>query len=133
MPIIRWKPLEEIDEFFERMRHPDYGLDLALDMCEDEDNVYIDMHVPGIEADNIDIDVENQHVRIAGSRKEEHEDKEKNYYRKEIRRGAFERIVALPSSIHKEGVKAEVKDGILHVILPKEKRGASQKIKVTKK
>ena len=133
MPIIRWNPLEEMGELFDEMQSDDYGLDLAVDLSEDNDTIYIEMHIPGVEADNIDIELDNQHLRIKGFREKQQETEDKNYYQKEIRRGSFERIVALPSLIQKDNVSAEIKDGILYISLAKEKRFASHKIKVNKK
>jgi HSP20 family protein len=129
MPIIHWKPFQELEEMFER---PVFGQELACDVSEDENTVYVKMNVPGIDADKINIDVEDHHLRVSAEREEKKEETHKNYYRKEIRYGEFERVVDLPCPVDETKVTAEVKDGILNITLPKKKGKTTSKVKVTK-
>jgi HSP20 family protein len=134
MAIIRWRPLGEIDKFFEELG----GLgqtsrDLAADVYEDNGNVIVEMQMAGIDPDNVDINVEGDHLRVSGSREEEHETEDRNYYAKEIRRGSFERIIHLPVAVNPEQTKAEVTNGVLKITLPKLSKTQARKIKVASK
>jgi len=128
MPFIRWRPFGELDHLFENNGH-----DLAADVYEENDAVYVEMHVPGLEPDEIDISVEDNHLRITGSRKEKEEVGDRGYYYKEIRRGEFERVLTLPSAVDSSKASAEFSGGVLKIVLPKKLAGESKKIKVNKK
>ena len=111
----------------------DNGWDLAIDVCEDDKNIYVSMNLPGIKPDEIDIEAEGNYLRISGTREQEKENKGKDYYSKEIKRGSFERIVTLPSSVDVDKSKAEIKDGVLNITLPKIAGKNPEKIKVESK
>jgi len=129
MARIHWKPW---DNFFEELPFTSShnGNDLAADLYEENNCVIIEMNVAGINPDKIDIDVENNYVKIAGSREEKRKEEETDYYYKEIRRGAFERVIPLPTAIDPT---AEVAHGVLKINLPKLKSGEKSKIAVKKK
>lgn len=128
MPFIRWRPFTDLDHLFENNSH-----DLAADVYEENDTVYVEMHVPGMTPDEIDISVEDNHLRITGSRKEREEIGDRGYYYKEIRRGDFERSLTLPSAVDSSKASAEFSDGVLKIALPKKMAGESKKIKVHKR
>lgn len=133
MPIIKWKPFRDIEEFFEDFPFS-HTWDLAADVYEDDKNIIVEMHVPGIDPDKIDIQIENNHLVISGKRSEESTVTNKDYYKKEIRRGSFERVIALPASVAVEQATADIKDGVLRVSLPKSTESKeSKKIKVSRK
>lgn len=132
MAMIRWKPFGELDKFFEELNVPNVMRELATDVYEDDGNVIVEMNVPGIQADKVDIAVEGDHLRVTGHREEEKETKDRDYYVKEIRRGSFERIIHLPAAVDREKTKAEVHDGVLKITLPKKSKEQSHKIKVEK-
>lgn len=132
MAINRWKPFHELEEMFEG--HSGYSWDLAADVFEEDGDVIAKMHVPGIEPDNIDIEVEEDHLHVRGERKEEKKVEDKDYYKKEIRCGSFERIIPLPCHVNEEKTTAEYKDGVLTITMPKS-RGAEKeghRIKITR-
>lgn len=134
MSIIKWKPFAEIDEMLDLFNHR-HGADLAVDMFEDEKTITLKMNIPGIDPDKIDISVEDHHVRIKGSRKEEHEVHDRHYYKKEIKRGNFERLIQLPCAVDEAKTVAESAHGVLTVVF--QKRGKSEnshkKITIVKK
>ena len=133
MPLIRWNPLHDLDEFFHELEFPRrHGWDLAVDIYEDENAVTVEMQVPGIDSEKVEIEVADNHLHISGSREEKEEKKEKHYYRKEIRRGSFERVVVLPCAVDESKTRAEFQDGVLKITLPKVKGKEPSKIKVTK-
>ncbi len=134
MAIIRWRPLAELDQLFEELGRAGFaGKDLAIDVYEENGNVVIEMQVPGIEPDKVDIHVEGDNIRISGTREEEHETEERNYFSKEIRRGGFERVIHLPVAVSAEQTRAELDHGVLRIILPKQSKAGPRKIKPERK
>lgn len=121
----------EVENFFDNFPLVSkLGGDLAVDIYEKDNNIIAEMNLPGINPDNIEVSVEDNYLKISGSREESKEEKKKHYYSKEIRRGSFERVVRLPSSVQKDKVLAEFKNGELTITLPKSKETNSNKIKI---
>ncbi|MCA9770384.1 Hsp20/alpha crystallin family protein [Candidatus Dependentiae bacterium] len=132
MPIIRWRPFEELEDIFENFSNGRNGWDLAADVSEDDDNVIVIMHTAGIDPDHVDIKVKEHHLYISGTRKHEEETKDQEFYRKEIRRGSFERIIPLPCTVDGSQAHAQMKDGVLKVLMPKHKGKEGNKISIKK-
>jgi HSP20 family protein len=133
MAIVKWEPFGELDRFFDEFPATG-GLghlgDMAVDLYEDGNNIIAEMNLPGIEAEQVDVTVEGNYLRICGKREEEKEKKTKQFYSKEIRRGSFERALRLPTPVQEGKVTAEYKDGVLRVTLPKLEETKSGKVKV---
>lgn len=129
MSMMRWKPLSEIDKFFEEMRG-NLPNELASDVYEKNGNVIVEINAPGIKQDDISLTVESDYVRVSASRKEETKREEKDYFVKEIRKGNFERIIDLPVSVDSEKAKAEFKNGTLTVTVPKLNKKEGHKVKI---
>lgn len=93
----------------------------SLDVAETETAFEVTTDVPGYKAEEIHIDFGDGNLTISGEHKEEvqSEDKGKKYLRVERRMGQFSRSIALTCSIKEDKVKAELKDGVLSIILPK--------------
>lgn len=133
MAMVRWRPFGEIDKFLEEMHMTNHAArELATDVYEKNGNVIVEMNVAGIEPDKVDISVEGDHLRVSGERKEEKEEKERDYYVKEIRQGSFERIIHLPTQVDREKTKASVENGILKITLPRKTKESGHKVKVEK-
>lgn len=133
MAIIKWEPFNDLDRFFgdfPSMNLPKISFDLAVDLYEEKGNVVAKMNLPGIDPEKIDVRVEGGYLHVSGSREEEKEEKDKHYYRQEIRRGSFERAVRLPEGVQRDNVTAEYESGVLKVTLPK-KAGGEKEGKVT--
>lgn len=128
----RWiRPFEDLDKFMEDL-YVKPGWDMATDLYEDNGNIIVEMSAPGFNLEKIEINIENTHLKVTGTREEKEEQKEKNFYRKEIRRGSFERVIELPVAVDSEQTKAEFKDGILKIIMPKKVKSEAKKIKIVK-
>lgn len=123
-----WKLLSTVDDFFNVIH-----ADIATDVTEDNDNIIVEMYLPGIEPDHVTINVENHYLHVSGSREEKKEKKERHFYRKEIKYGSFERVIPLPCVIDEKNTKAEYEDGILKIVLPKNGKPITEKIKIHKK
>jgi len=134
MDLIKWEPFGDMDRFFEDFpsfpKMEKFGWDLAVDVYEKDKNIIAEMNLPGVDPDKIDISVEDNHMRVSGSREESKEEKKKQYYSKEIKRGSFERVVRLPSEVQKAKVKAEYEGGKLTITLPKTATSKTGKVKV---
>jgi len=139
MSLIKWEPFDEFDRMFRDFglmtppRNQAAGFDLAADVYEDGQNLIAEMNLPGLKGEDIDVEIEHNHLRISGKREEIQEKKEKNHYAKEIRRGSFERLIALPNRVSAKDVVAEYANGVLKVTMPKLSEIEDNKIKVTVK
>jgi HSP20 family protein len=86
---------------------------------EDEDKYYIEVDLPGIKKDNVDINVEDNVLTISGNRELKNETKEENYYKVESSYGSFSRSFTLPEKVDIENIQAKTTDGVLEVEIPK--------------
>jgi len=119
-----------LDDWFEGH---DQNFVPAIDVYQGNDNVIAETPITGIDPEKVDISIENDVLTISGQSEHQSEVDEKNYYRKEVRYGAFHHSVALPASVDGAKAGAEYNDGILKVIIPKEERSKPKKIKVVAK
>lgn len=139
--IIRWTPLlepfEEMDkmlsEFVPAGRPSQMGFMPAVDMYEDKDNVIVETQLAGVDPEKVDIAIENDVLTIKGESEKKSEIDEKNYYRKEIRRGSFYRSVSLPAHVIGEKAVAEADGGVLKIIIPKAQEVKPKTIKIKTK
>jgi len=102
----------------------------ALDIAEDENNITVNVEVPGCKAEDIDISVHGNTLTISGEKKEQEEKKEKGYYHMERSYGSFRRDVTLSSDVDTTKIDAVCKDGVLTVTLPKAEQARAVKVKV---
>ena len=91
----------------------------AIDMYQTDDEVVVKAALPGIKADEVQINVTGDVLTIKGEMKHEEEKKDKSWHIREHRWGSFERSVALPTAVISDQAKAEFENGILTVTLPK--------------
>lgn len=91
----------------------------AVEMKETDKAFKLSVEVPGVEAKDVDVTVDNGALVIKGEKKEEREEKEKGYYYSERSYGSFERRIELPPSADAEKIKAKAKDGVLQITIPK--------------
>lgn len=102
----------------------------SIDLSETEKSVEVRMDLPGVKAEEIDVQVHANLLTISGERKEEKEEKGRTFHRVERREGSFSRTVSLPCEVDESKVAAEYKDGVLHVTMPKSAGTEIRKIKV---
>ncbi len=136
MAIVRWDPFrdlmnlqDEVNSLFRRsfFRGGERPAAMeaaavwapALDMFESDDKLTVEVELPGLEAKDIDISLEDDILHIKGERKFAEEVKEENYHRIERAYGYFERNVPLPRKVDEEKVTASVSGGVLKIELPK--------------
>lgn len=139
--LIKWtpflEPFEDMDkmfsEFMPTVRGAQSGFMPAIDMYEDKDNVIIEAQLAGIDPDQVSIAIENDVLSIKGESEKKSEIDEKNYYRKEIRRGSFYRSVPLPAHVQGDNAKALAEDGVLKITIPKAPETKPKTIKIETK
>jgi HSP20 family protein len=104
----------------------------SLDLSETNGNFEVKIDVPGMTAEEIDIEVTGDTLTITGKHEEEkaEEDKEKKYHRVERRCGSFQRRVALPCPVKDSEVTAEYQDGVITIQLPKTEEAKSHRVAI---
>ncbi len=102
----------------------------ALDLFEDKDNLVVKAELPGLKREEIDISVHDGTLTISGERKYEQNAKDSEPYRAERFFGRFHRTLALPKPVQTDKAKANYKDGILTVTLPKTEEAKPKQIQV---
>lgn len=91
----------------------------AVDVAESDKSYEITAEMPGIDEKNIEVSLANGGITIKGEKKEETEEKKKDYYVSERRYGSFERYFELPEGVDADKIEATFKNGVLRVTLPK--------------
>jgi HSP20 family protein len=143
MALIRWQPFREIDtlqremnRLFDRLNIPEDWERMgtafvpAAEISETPDAIHLKLEIPGIEAKDLDVQVTVDSVSISGDRKSETHTEEDGMMRTEFRYGKFQRVIPLPARVENTQVKAEYKDGILKLVLPKAEEEKHKIIKV---
>ena len=108
----------------------DFEGQLNIDMYQTKDNVIIKSTIAGVRPEDIDITVANDMVTIKGSRRKEETVSGDDYFYQECYWGNFSRSVIIPVDIESEEIEADLKDGILTVIIPKAAKAKTKKVKV---
>ena len=106
---------------------------LAIDMYQTDNDVVVKAALPGIKADEVQINVTNDILTIKGEVKHEEEKKDKSWHIREHRWGAFERSVMLPTGVNADRAQADFENGILTVRLPKSEQSKPKTITVKAK
>ncbi len=150
MAIVRWlDPFRDLSSIQERMnqifedalarsRGREEGLRSgmwtpAVDNYESNDSVVVKAELPGVEKDQISVEVKDGILSLRGERKFEKEVKEESYHRIERSYGSFQRSFSLPVSVDQEKVTAQFKNGVLEVTLPKKEQAKPKQIQVNVK
>ena len=143
--LIPWRGRSEVDRFrseIDRMfddfltRSP-FGRSFergewmpAIDMSETDKEISVHTEIPGMDAKDIDISLNGRVLTIKGEKKQEQEEKEKNYHRIERRYGSFSRSFELPADVDANNVNATYENGVLALSLPKTKEQSVKKIEI---
>ncbi|MFH2035039.1 MAG: Hsp20/alpha crystallin family protein [Candidatus Zixiibacteriota bacterium] len=101
-----------------------------VDVIENVDNVIMAAEIPGLEKNEIKIVVEDNVLTISGEKKSYFEDEKTEYVRRELMRGKFSRAFNLPEYVDAEKIKADYKNGVLQITLPKVEKAKPKEISV---
>jgi len=128
-PLTRWEPFREMETFVRNfspffgrgMRHYGEGMEWSptADVSESEKEYLIKAELPEVKKEDVKITVEDGVITLSGERKHEKQSKEENELRVESFYGTFSRSFALPEDADTKGIRAESKDGVLRVHIPK--------------
>jgi HSP20 family protein len=124
---------EEMGRMFDdRLFRPgeSVGWTPACDIYEDEEGVTLRFDLAGVDPKDVDVQFENGVLTLRGERKLEKEDKRDNYHRVELSYGTFTRSFSLPGTMDAEKIRAEAKNGILAVSVPKRAEAKPRSIQV---
>ena len=102
----------------------------SLDVFEEKDELVVKADLPGMSKEEIEVTVTGSVVTIKGEKKKEEEVKEKDYYRRERSYGSFVRSVELPCEVKSEQIKANFKDGVLEVRMPKTEEAKKKSVAI---
>ena len=146
MTIVRWDPFrnmttlqDRINRIFEETagRARDINDEVSkcdwrpvVDIYDTEKGIVINAELPGVAREGITVDIKENILTLKGERKIDEEVQEENYYRKERCAGKFERAFTLPDAINPEKIKANFKDGVLKVEIPKPEEKKPRQIKI---
>jgi HSP20 family protein len=134
MALIPWDPFKGLDKIFEENWVPMFPVWKphlpAMDVYQTDKEVIAEINLPGIDPSKVEVSIENNVLYVSGKSEEKREEKKKDYAYREIRRGSFERAVALPADVKESKAKATYKDGVLKIVVPKS--AAARKVKKIK-
>ncbi|WP_010583356.1 Hsp20/alpha crystallin family protein [Schlesneria paludicola] len=122
----------EMENLFGRVLHDatenssNYGWRAPIAMWEDADKVYLELDVPGVAKDTVDLTVHDGVLRITGERKTPEGDR--TYWANERNYGTFGRTVALPKDVDADNIDAHLTDGVLQIVLSKRPEAQPKKI-----
>jgi HSP20 family protein len=131
MSLIRWDPFRELalarvfddERFFGNWTPP-------VDIQETEKEYVVKADLPDVKKEDVKVEIDDDVLTVEGERKQEKEEKDKRFHRTERTYGKFVRRFAMPTHVDGTGVKAEFKDGVLNVHLPKTEAVKSRAIEI---
>ncbi len=132
MALVRYNPHRVFDATFDRL-FSDFLPALAFDGAQEgarvisprveirdgEESIVLTAEVPGVDRDELKVELNNRLLTLSGEKKEESEKKENGIYRSERVYGSFKRSFTLPDEVDVEGISAHSENGVLRVTLPK--------------
>ena len=144
MAMVRWEPVRDLLTLQERMSRmldsqyrggeEDWALGgswaPAVDIYEKDGNIVLKAELPGVDPKDVDVRVENNLLTLRGERKFDNEVKRDNYHRVERAYGTFTRSFTLPNVVDTANIKAEYRDGVLHMTLPKREEAKPRQIQI---
>ena len=127
---------EEFNHLFEQLGAPALGStgwanSYPADLYETSDNVVLEMAVPGVQVQDLDVSIEGRQLTISGTLPNIAEDDGRRYWLQTIPRGQFSRTVSLPAGVDLDNVDARVHEGLLRLTMPKAASAKARKIEIT--
>ena len=146
MTLVRWNPSRELEEMSDRLNRMFNRQALpqanaketmvvadwvpSVDVSETEGEYQIKAEIPDVKKEDVKVTLEDGVLTIQGERALEKEEKGKKYHRVERSYGSFARSFTLPDLVDEEKVRAEFKDGVLNLLLPKSEKAKPKAIEV---
>lgn len=148
MNITRWDPFRELEEVSERLnrlfgrtlpsRTSEKGRESinlpewipSVDILETSKNYQVKIELPEVRKEDVKVNVSDGILRIEGERKQEKEENGKKFHRLERYYGSFQRSFTMPSDVDESKIRAEFKEGLLNILLPKSEKAKSKSVEV---
>src|SRR5712671_1684780 len=146
MAIVRWDPFRDLGLLQDRMNRlfDDAGRGWrsddpsattswspAVDIFETEGEIVVKAELPGMDRKDITLHLENNVLTLKGERRFEKEAKDENYHRIERSYGGFSRTFSIPATVDEEKIRADYKDGVLKIALPKKEQARGKQIPIS--
>ena len=140
--ITRWDPVNEMlslreamsqlfeDSYVASPRSAQGSFAPALDLSESEDGFLVEMAIPGLKPEDLQITFENNVLTVKGQVHQAKDDKKRTYHRTERRYGSFQRSITLPITVKGDSIQAALTDGILRLEIPKAEEVKPRRITV---
>jgi HSP20 family protein len=145
MAVVRWDPFRDLNMLQDRMNRlfddtgrtwrPDEPAATttwspAVDIFETEGEIVVKAELPGMERNDIAVNLEKNVLSVKGERRFTKETKDDNYHRIERSYGTFSRAFSIPTTVDEEKIKADYKDGVLKIVLPKKEQAKPKQIRI---
>jgi HSP20 family protein len=149
MAIVRWEPFRELAALQNEMGRwmnqvtgsgtalqPGNGGSAtatwlpAVDVWETEDELVLSFDLPGIPEDQISVELDDTVLTVSGQREREEQQSGERFYRYERRFGTFQRSVSLPPGVNQDDIKANYRNGVLEVRVPKPQEQKPKRIQI---
>lgn len=145
MAVIRWDPFRDMNVLQERMNRLFEDVNRgwrsdepastttwspAVDIFETESEIVVKAELPGVDKNSISLNLERNVLTLRGERRFEKETKEENYHRIERSYGSFSRSFSIPATVEEDKIRAEYKDGVLKISLPKREQVKPKQIPI---
>lgn len=147
MNLMKWDPWKELEEVSNRLNNvfrrgaelpgPSQSLlkmadwTPSVDISETDSAYLIKAEIPEVKKEDVQVTIKDGMLTIQGERKQEREEKGKKFHRIERSYGSFARSFQIPADVDENSVKAEFKDGMINVTLPKSEKAKSKEITVS--
>lgn len=125
------------DDFFKGIEHTPslFKKDLTLfdpsvDVSENEKEILVTAELPGVDEKDVELTISKNNLIIKGEKKKETEEKNKDYYRKEISYGSFRQVLPLPAEVDESKIEANYQKGVLKIKLPKTAKAQEETKKI---
>ena len=143
MALVRWEPARELDTLqgeVNRLFDTFFGGSPAngrarrwvpaMDLVETDDSLVLSADLPGLERDDVSIEVKDNVLTVSGKRESEHSEMGDGYRRVERAFGGFSRSVSLPEGVEADKVSATFEKGVLHVTIPKPEERKPHRVEI---
>jgi HSP20 family protein len=145
MAVVRWDPFRDLNMLQDRMNRlfddasrtwrsdepaATTSWSPAVDIFETEGEIVVKAELPGMDRKDIALNLENNVLTLKGERRFQKETKDENYHRIERSYGTFSRAFAIPATVDEEKIRADYKDGVLNILLPKKEQAKPKQIRI---
>src|SRR3954453_16940758 len=145
MALVRWEPVRELNTLQSEMNRlfntffesptPSNGGGLrrwvpAMDLVETDEHFILKADLPGLDAGDVNIEVEDNVLTVSGERKVEHETSKEGFYRLERSSGEFRRSLTLPEGVNADAIAASFDKGVLEIRIPKPEQRKPRKVEI---